>query len=82
MAWYKPGQWDLLLMVSEDRDQLEDTYMEWMQTIKDKLPIIGKQGIQFERVVVDVPELVEWAKKHNLAINSETRARFVTEKLR
>ena len=42
VAWYRPEQWERLREVSEDVDNLEETYEAWLKTaehlIRDDIP--------------------------------------------
>jgi hypothetical protein len=42
IAWYRAEQWERLREVSEEVDNLEDTYVAWLQTaermIRDGIP--------------------------------------------
>ena len=37
IAWYTPDQWQILLDISADRDDLEATYAEWKRDSKKAL---------------------------------------------
>ncbi|NIM12145.1 MAG: hypothetical protein GTO45_08540 [Candidatus Aminicenantes bacterium] len=80
VAWYKPEQWELLKKVSQDRDELENTYMEWLEFAQEKLEELENMGMALEKVEVDVEDLVKWCKKRNLMVNGESRAAFVSYK--
>ena len=81
-AWYKPDQWSLLLQVSSDRDDLESTYEEWLSNAEATLNQIKSKGIQIEKIMVDVSELVQWCKDHKVPINGKSRSSYTTEVLR
>ena len=36
-AWYRREQWNRLLEVSIDRDELEDNYDDWLRTAEETL---------------------------------------------
>lgn len=81
-AWYKPDQWSLLLQVSSDRDDLEETYEEWLSHAENTFKKLSRgKGIHAEKVVVDVYELVQWCKDHNMAINGQSRSSYIAELL-
>ena len=50
VAWYRPEQYERLLEISVDGEELEATYDEWMENAEDTLKEIQKKGIYFEKV--------------------------------
>ena len=81
-AWYRPEQWELLRAVSADRDKLEETHEEWAANAEEALQGMREAGIRAEKVDVDVEELQEWCKAHDLQVDGKARARYAAEKLR
>jgi hypothetical protein len=82
IAWYRPEQWARLREVSEDVANLDDTYEAWLQTtermIRDGLPA----DVSFERVDLDVEEVLAWCNERGLAMDAAARSRYVAERLR
>src|SRR6266567_1153697 len=82
IAWYRSEQWERLREVSEDAENLEETYEAWLQTAER----IIREGIPadqtIEKVDLDVEEVLAWCNARGLAINAETRSRYVSERLR
>jgi hypothetical protein len=54
IAWYRPEQWERLRDVSEDVENLEETYEAWLQTaerlIREGIPT----DVAVEKVDIDV----------------------------
>ena len=44
IAWYRRGEWPKLLAAAADRDQLEETYDEWLQSAQETLGATVGQG--------------------------------------
>ena len=82
MAWYRKEQWDRLLAVSADRQELGGTFEEWSLEAEKNLAKWRAEGTAIEKVDVDVEELVGWCKSRRLPIDERVRARFVAEKIR
>jgi hypothetical protein len=80
VAWYKPEQWELLKKLSQDGDELENTFTEWIEFVQKKVRELRKMGIKVEKVKVDVKELLAWCNERSLPINGESRAAFVASK--
>ena len=80
VAWYKPEQWELFKKLSQDGDELENTFLEWIEFAQKKVQELRKKGIKVEKVKVDVKELLAWCNERSLPINGESRAAFVASK--
>ena len=82
VAWYRPEQWQRLREVSEDVDNLEETYEAWLQTaertIRDGIP----SDVVVEKIDIDVEEVLAWCNVLGLPMNAASRARFVSERVR
>src|SRR5438445_2593611 len=82
IAWYRPEQWERLREVSEDAENLDATYEEWLQTaervIRDGIP----DDVSIEKVDLDVEEVLSWCNARGLAMNAEARSRYVSERIR
>ena len=60
IAWYKPEEWSHLLEISADRDELEDTYEEWLRNAETRFHEMAEAGINAMRVYINLDELQEW----------------------
>jgi hypothetical protein len=81
VAWYRPEQWQRLREISVDRDELDDTYQEWVRNVEKVIKELNRNGIQCVKVTVEVEELLHWCQSQNIPVNGEARSRYVTEKL-
>lgn len=82
MAWYRPDQWDALLMISGDSDELEATFREWEENASVQYEGLRKAGIDIQKVDVNLPELVAWCKARGVPVDSDSRSEFAADKLR
>jgi hypothetical protein len=82
VAWYRPEQWQRLREVSEDADNLEETYDAWLKSaermIRDGIPA----GVVVEKIDVDIEEMLAWCNVLGLPMNAASRARFISERVR
>lgn len=82
VAWYRPEQWERLREVSEDVENLDETYDAWLLTaermIRDGIPA----DIVVEKIDIDVEEVLAWCNVLGLPMNTASRARFVSERVR
>ena len=81
IAWWRREQWDRLLQISEDAEGQYDSYDDWLADAKKNLAS-GANGIGGEKVDIDVEELLAWCNEQGLAVNSQSRAQYVTHVLR
>jgi hypothetical protein len=81
VAWYRPEQWARLREISEDVENLDDTYEEWRQKAEQALRDIPAD-VRVEKVDIDLEEVVAWCNVLGLPMNAQSRARYVSERLR
>jgi hypothetical protein len=82
VAWYRPEQWQRLREVSEDVDNLEETYQAWLETAERMIREGIPGDVAVERFDVDVEEVLAWCNVKGLPMNAKSRAQFVSERLR
>ena len=82
VAWYRPGQWQRLRDVSDDVDNLEETYDAWLQTAKRMLREGIPAGIVVRKIDIDVEEVLAWCNVRGLPMNAQSRTQFVAERVR
>jgi hypothetical protein len=82
IAWFRSEQWSRLLEVSDDRDKLEGTFAEWECLAEEKLRSLRAQGLNVEKVIIDVEELLAWCKSRDLPVNGSARSSYVADLLR
>ena len=82
VAWYRREQWNRLLEISSDRDQLEDTYEEWKSIAEKHFDELALPGLPIRKVDIDVEELLSWCGSQDRPVDGEARAQFTAMKLR
>ena len=82
VAWYRREQWDRLLEISSDPDQLEDTYEEWQTMAEQNLKKLAQHGYMLRKVDIDVEELLRWCNSKNRSVDGGARSEFTVVKLR
>jgi hypothetical protein len=82
IAWFRLEQWSRLLEISEDREDLEETFAEWESLAEEKLRDLRAQGLDAEKVTIDLEELLAWCKSRGLSVDGRTRSQYVAELLR
>lgn len=79
-AMYAPGDWEHLLSVSVDREDLHDSYFEWLQSAMTQMQKMKDAGIIVKRVVIDIEELLAWCSGRGVPCNGEARSLFTAKK--
>ena len=82
VGWYRAEQWQRLLEISVDVDQLEKTHGEWLAFAEKTVKDLERLGVSVIKVDVDVEELRSWSQQKGLPVDAKARARFITDKVR
>ena len=82
IAWFRLEQWSRLLEISEDREDLEESFAEWESLAEEKLRDLRAQGLDAEKVTIDLEELLAWCKSRGLSVDASARSQYVAELLR
>ena len=81
MAWFRREEWAKLLEVSADRDQLEETYDEWLQSARQTLLHLRAEGQRVEKVDIGVDELLKWCQTRHVPVDASARADLAAAQL-
>jgi len=82
VAWYRRQDWERLLQVSVDREELEDTYDEWAAAMPARMAEIEQAGIEAHKIDVALDELISWCHSNGRVVDGAARADFAAHKLR
>jgi hypothetical protein len=82
VAWYSRKQWDRLLEIAEDRNNIEDTYEEWEANAEVGFRRLSRPGFVPQKIDIDVEELICWCKLKKRPVDGAARSIFAAEKLR
>jgi len=82
IAWYREDQWERLREISADRDQLDETYAEWVVKAEEVVKQLAAQGLSIEKVEIDLDDLERWCAARGIPIDSRARASYAAEKAR
>ena len=81
VAWYRREQWNRLLEVAKDRDNLEDTYEEWEANAERGLGRLTRPGFVPKKIDIDIEELIRWCKLKNRPVDGAARSIFAADRL-
>lgn len=79
VGFYRREQWPLFLATAVDKDNLEDTYDEWLEGLKRSLIILRAEGADPVKVDVDMEELLAYCAEHGLENSGKARSQFFAE---
>lgn len=76
VAWYKPDQWQRLREISEDRDELEETYVKWQIIAEKALKDFAARGLPVTKITVDTEDLLLWCNESGQKVNGKSRSQY------
>lgn len=74
---FKEAQYDELLKVSSDAENMNPTWEEWLKSKEKTKQELETQGKECVDVEVDLFELMNYCQKEGLQINGGSRAQYV-----
>jgi hypothetical protein len=81
IVWYRPEQWERVRDVAADAEELEMSYVEWLQAAEEKFKELQSSGLRVEKVDVDSEKLILWCNERGLENNGKARSRYAAERL-
>lgn len=80
LAWYSPESWrqleEAVQAAGLPRTILSPTYEEFVSMFDATVRRFEDAGIAYEKVVIDVPHMVEWCKRWGLKLNNMGRTKY------
>jgi len=76
VATYKREQWDKLLEVADDRNELESSWEEWKAGHEETIALLRGQGLEPIEISIDVDALQEFCRKRGFKNDSGARAEY------
>jgi hypothetical protein len=80
IAYYKKEDWSQLLLVSDDRESMHDSWNEWHLSYSKAKREFTAKGFQVIDVEVDLDELVRICRSKGLKNTGKTSSQFVQER--
>ncbi|GAB4187681.1 MAG: hypothetical protein Tsb002_13170 [Wenzhouxiangellaceae bacterium] len=81
ISWFQPAQWERLLEISEDREELDDSYEDWRKNASRTIEQMALQGQKVIKVQIDLDDLEFWCYENKLPINGQSRSQYVSHLL-
>ena len=77
VAWYTPQHWEALRATAKDLDTLPATFAEWEAiAVKRLKEIEAEGGKKIEKVIVEIPALLDWLTREGLDNTAQNRAAY------
>lgn len=77
---YRKKDYGEILRISEDRDNMDDTWEEFIASRNKTKAHFRSTGMATVDILVKPKELVHYCRAKGLPINGNTRAQFIQEK--
>ena len=78
-AWYRPEQWALLKTYSIDKEEIEDTFAEWVEHAERSYKEYENSGLNMHKILIDIDALVEWCKEVDMPVDGEARSKYAAK---
>jgi len=80
ITWYRREEDFLRLKaMSNDSEELEDTYDEWLENAKNVLGSLTLQGLNVVKVYLDPETFPAWCKAKGYEMDATARSRYATD---
>ncbi|WP_020403789.1 hypothetical protein [Gracilimonas tropica] len=81
ILWWKPKQWEKAKQISSDSHAFDETYQDWKNAAERALKNFNDLGFKVYKIEIDLDELVQWAQKKKIPLDSKARSEFVYMKV-
>jgi hypothetical protein len=81
IAFFREEDWPAFLESADDRDELEETWEQWLSNVRRTEDQLDRLRIKYREVVLNVDELLGFCAKKGLPNDSESRAAFLESKM-
>jgi hypothetical protein len=82
LAWYRREQWQRIRDISDDADDMHDSYEDWLSSAEQRFKEIKATGMNIQKVDIDSEQLILWCNMRGKAVDGKARSDYVSEKLR
>ena len=82
VCWYKENQWERFKEIVSDKENIEDTYLEWRKEAEIKLNELKSQGLNIKKILVDTEEMLLWANEQGRDLNGDLRSQYAAHILK
>ena len=79
MAYIEKKDWERFLEIIDDRDTQYDKWEDWHEAYLRGKNKLTEDGLNVNDFPVDLDELINYCKKHQIKIDGKARSRFVAK---
>jgi hypothetical protein len=79
MVWYKEEDYQALLTIFDDADQLPPTFAEWLTRAEEKKAEVESEGDQVMKVFIDPETFPQWCQEKGLPRDANARSQLAIE---
>ncbi len=80
VSFFKKEDYPEILRISEDADNMFETWEEWHKSARQHTRNMESQGMKVVDILVIPTELFIYCKENELPINGKARAQYANEK--
>jgi hypothetical protein len=74
VAWYTPEAWAQLAAMPEAR--IAKSYQDFVRTFERIVRECAAQGMQVDKLTIDVAKMTEWCHRHGYEVDHKGRATY------
>ncbi len=79
MVWYREEDYERLLEIFDDRDQLPPTFQNWLARAEEKKAEVEAAGDQVIKVFIDPETFPKWCEEKKLPKDANARSELAIE---
>jgi hypothetical protein len=79
IAWYRREDYDLLMSMFLDRENLDDTFDEWLSQALQVSDKLTREGLVVEKAIVDPNTFPAWCGSNGLEMDAKGRMQYANE---
>ncbi len=79
IPWYRKEDWERLLEIFEDSDELHGTFEEWRNDAGQLESRFRSEGLVVQRVYIDPETFAGWCRDNGLRVGASAHSRFASE---
>ncbi len=81
LAWYRKEDYERLMAMFTDRDELPDTYEDWLAKAQKIVVTMSMDGFLMEKSYIDPETFPQWCAKKGLEMDASARTRYAVEEV-
>lgn len=79
LPWFREEDWEMLLDVLEDADQLPSAYDEWLQDAEAEVKRLERAETLVVKAVVDPAPFAQWCRARDRAVDCRSARAYASE---